>query len=298
MANRALVPRRSQLSDNPLAGRRMRAVPDLPYRYRNLADFLTSTRLSFDAEIEHGVVQDFSYAVKGREIDAAILFADISAFTSRTSSLSSAATLFLVNHFFSYISLAALRHSTGIVDKYIGDEIMVVFSDEFGSPDPVEEALQTARWMAERDPLQYCPHVGIAYGTVTVGYVGTPLSYDCSVFGAPVTLASRCAGVAPDIDARAWISLPSELWGDRSFEDLYPPTKIGVGDEIRERPHTWELRPARTVQLKGLDDTSITQIVNTSVVIPAYGIEEQMEQLAEQLRNAHGQANGDSDKAG
>ena len=76
--------------------------------------------------------------------------------------------------------------------------MMIVFSNEFGSEDPFEEAVQVARWMGENDAFSFCPHIGIASGHVIVGYIGTPFKYNCSVFGAPVALAARCAQVKPE----------------------------------------------------------------------------------------------------
>ena len=69
---------------------------------------------------------------------------------------------------------------------------MIVFSKEFGSDDPFVDAVQGARWMSENDAHSFCPHIGLASGKVIVGYVGTPLKYNCSVFGAPVALAALC----------------------------------------------------------------------------------------------------------
>ena len=158
------------------------------YRYNSLEDYLVTHQLSVDAVLEDGWGADFP--VKGREIDATVLFADISSFSSRTKELNPVETLIFVNNFFAWISAEALRGRTGIVDKYIGDEIMVVFSKEFGSEDPFLEAVQTARWMAENDALAFDPHMGIASGPVVVGYVGTPIKYNCSVFGLCVACRS------------------------------------------------------------------------------------------------------------
>jgi hypothetical protein len=68
----------------------------------------------------------------------------------------------------------------------------MLINKEFGSDDPFVEALQAARWMSEHNAHNFSPHIGIASGPVTVGYVGTPMKCDCSVFGAPVALAARC----------------------------------------------------------------------------------------------------------
>ena len=191
------------------------------YNYHSLEDFLISNPLTIDGQLDDG--WGAAFPVKGREIEATILFSDISAFTKKTQGLSSTETLIFVNHFFSWITAEALKGRPGIVDKYIGDEMMVVFSEEFGSENSIIDALQTARWMAENDSWSFGPHIGIAHGTVTVGYVGTPIKYDCSVFGQPVAMAARCAGIKPSEGSTSSIMIPRELWGSLDFDQVFPP---------------------------------------------------------------------------
>src|SRR5437016_2604485 len=104
-------------------------MSSVTYRYSSLEDFLIASVLSVDGQLDDG--WGAAFPVRGREIDATVVFADITAFTSRTLELSPTETLILVNNFFAWISAEALRGGTGIVDKYIGDELMIVFSREF-----------------------------------------------------------------------------------------------------------------------------------------------------------------------
>ena len=207
--------------------------------------------------------------IKGREVDATILFSDIAGFSRRTLTLSPVETLIFANRFFTWGYEEALFQSNGIVDKYIGDEIMIVFSQEFGSEDPFEEAVRVARWMAERDLLNFQPHTGIASGRVIVGYVGSPRKYNCSVFGSPVTLAARCAGVKPETDfAFSSIVFPSVEWGDRDFSMVFPPRRCTKPDgSTDEQPHSGELLLARKVQMKNLPDTEVREIVRRSAYL-------------------------------
>ena len=99
------------------------------YRFHSLEDFLTSTMHSIDGQLDDG--WNASFPVKGCEIDATVLFADISFFAARTLDLTPAETLIFVNKFFAWISAEALRGTKAIVDKYIGDEVMIVFSTKF-----------------------------------------------------------------------------------------------------------------------------------------------------------------------
>jgi class 3 adenylate cyclase len=167
----------------------------LDRQFRSLEDFLTSTMGHVDGLLDDGA--GASFPVKGREVEATVLFADITAFSTRTLGLNPAATLVYVQNFFAWITAEALSGRPGIVDKYIGDEVMVVFSEEFGSEDPFADAVQAAAAMSRHDVHAYQPLVGIASGLVIVGYAGTAFRYNVSVFGAPVALAARCAAVKP-----------------------------------------------------------------------------------------------------
>src|SRR4051794_21301256 len=95
------------------------------YAFQSLGDYLNSRPLDVDGLLDDGWGAVFS--VKGREIEAAILFADISGFSGRTASMDSTETLIYVNNFFSWMSAEGLRGTHGIVDKYIGDEMMIIF---------------------------------------------------------------------------------------------------------------------------------------------------------------------------
>jgi class 3 adenylate cyclase len=108
-------------------------------QYHSLDDFLATHPLTVDGHGNDG--GDVTYTVKGIEIEASVLFSDISNFSGRTFDMSPSETLAFVNHFFTWISEEALRGRPGIIDKYIGDEIMVVFSREFGSEDPFLDAV-------------------------------------------------------------------------------------------------------------------------------------------------------------
>jgi hypothetical protein len=227
--------------------------------------------LTIDASTDDG--WGAAMPVKGREIEASVLFADITGFSARTAELDPAETLAFVNHFFAWISAEALRHGPGIVDKYIGDEVMVVFSEEFGSDDPLLDAVHAARGMGQYDVYSFMPHVGIASGRVIVGYVGTPQGYSASVFGAPVAVAARCAGVAlpDDLDTpvSSYMTLPANEIEGRRFEDLIP-VEVGKDPdgEPYEKPHGWRLLDSRSVPMKNIGDLAVAQLVNTAMWMP------------------------------
>ncbi len=68
--------------------------------YNSLDDFLISKPYTADATIEFG--PQLTYPVKGREIEATILFSDISGYSARTLDLNPAETLAFLNQFFTW----------------------------------------------------------------------------------------------------------------------------------------------------------------------------------------------------
>jgi len=219
-----------------------------------------------------------------------VLFADLASFTERTVDLTPTETLFFVNNFFAWVSAEALRGRPAIVDKYMGDALMVVFSTEFGSEEPFVDAVQAARWMAENDALSFAPQMGLASGRVVVGHVGTPLKYDCSVFGSPVALAARCTAVEPDEVSEPYssaITFPVAEWGGRDFDVVFPPRRYRMPDgAIDSQPHPWEMLPSRRVSMKGIGEVEVLEIVNRSVHLPSQSAEDRAREGLADLRKA------------
>ncbi len=257
------------------------------YRYHSLNDFLNATMLSVDAQLDDG--WGASFPVRGREIDATVLFADITAFSARTADLTPTETLIFVNNFFAWISAEALRHTNGLIDKYIGDEVMVVFSKEFGSSDPLLEAVQAARWMAENDALAFTPHIGIASGRVSVGHAGTPLKYNCSVFGTPVALAARCAGTTPIDDGKfsSSITFPATEWAERDLDEVFPAKQYELPDGgTGSMPPPWDLLEPRTVEMKNVGDVEIREILRRAFYLPSLSAEDRARMAMKEIEKA------------
>ncbi len=255
------------------------------YKYASLEDFLNSRPLNVDGILDDGWGAFF--AVKGVETHAAVLFADISGFSRRTFDLTPTETLIFVNNFFAWITAEALQDQPGIVDKYIGDEMMIVFSEDFGSKDPFLDAIQTARNLAEHDALSFCPRIGIAAGPLVIGSVGTPIKYNCSVFGRVVTLASRCAAVKPTASGSSTIIFPAELWEGRSLTEVFPLRKLTLRDgEMQDQPLVWEEFPARHVEMKNLADVEVVEIGKTVMHLPSMSAEERARKSLDVLREA------------
>lgn len=135
----------------------------------------------------------------------AVLFADIRGFTTLSEKMTPEIVVESLNRYFGLMVDAIMNHD-GIVDKYIGDAIMAFF----GAPvrhdnDPllaVEAGLDMLnalekfnQWQVEQKRPEYRIGIGINYGVVTVGNIGSEQKMDYTIIGDMVNLASRLEGL-------------------------------------------------------------------------------------------------------
>ena len=136
-----------------------------------------------------------------QHVEATVLFADIVGFTAMAESLQPAEVSSLLNEYFSYISTAC-RLYNGVVDKFIGDCVMLVFgaveNDRDHSFNAVCCALLIQNMVAElnrtrRDKGLPEVHfrIGINSGFMLAGNLGSDERMEYTVVGDAVNLASR-----------------------------------------------------------------------------------------------------------
>lgn len=134
-----------------------------------------------------------------------ILFSDIRSFTSISEKMMPDDLVNSLNRYFTVmVDIIMARH--GIVDKYIGDAIMAFFGAPVRYKD---DALQSVlagiemtevleEFNAQQRELgkpEFKIGVGINYGVVTVGNIGTEKKMDYTIIGDMVNLASRMEGL-------------------------------------------------------------------------------------------------------
>lgn len=242
----------------------------LEERYRSLEDFLIHNPLTIDGVLDDGWGEFFP--VKGIELKAAVLIVDMGAFSRRTADLLPVETLILANNFLAWITAESIRKFPCVIDRYVGDSVMVVFSDQLGSTSPVEDALHVAKRIAQNDVLAFCPHMGISYGDVIAGYTGTPTKFSCSAFGRAVTLADRCSEVIPAQVHSCSIAFPASLISEQQFHEIFNPSE--KPDQAPSLPSPWQLTAARPVPLKNIGNLEVREIIKTSHWLPCQPAED------------------------
>ncbi len=140
----------------------------------------------------------------GVRTEAAVLFADIVGFTPRCESAPPEAVVDDLNLYFHHMDPVIVEHG-GIIDKRIGDGIMVVFASRAGSeaPDALHRravgcglgmlaalsACNAALTARGSPPLRI--RIGIAAGPLVQGNMGSPAKLEYTVIGDVVNLAAR-----------------------------------------------------------------------------------------------------------
>jgi class 3 adenylate cyclase/tetratricopeptide (TPR) repeat protein len=134
-----------------------------------------------------------------------VLFADISGFTALNESMSAEVVRTTINACFERLGGVVARYG-GYIDKFIGDEIMVLFGAPIAMEDHVSRALYAALDMQDAvadfnrsrqevsGPLGL--HIGINSGLVVAGTLGTEDRRDYTVIGDPVNIAARLVALA------------------------------------------------------------------------------------------------------
>ncbi len=141
----------------------------------------------------------------GENRQLAILFSDIRGFTTISEAMAPDDLVSSLNRYFeTQVDIVMAR--SGIVDKYIGDAIMAFFGAPVAHDDDPLQAVLAGIEMTgavegfnarqrETGKPEFRIGVGIAYGLVTVGNIGTDRKMDYTVIGDMVNLASRLEGL-------------------------------------------------------------------------------------------------------
>ena len=147
-----------------------------------------------------------SALVENERREVTILFADIRSFTTIAESMAAEDVVLMLNQFFNDMVNIIFKHN-GILDKFIGDQLMAVFGIIPSDKRPPSDAIETAIEMqgaiidlmkvrSAQDKETFAVGIGINTGNVIIGNVGANNRMDYTVVGDCVNVASRLQGLA------------------------------------------------------------------------------------------------------
>ncbi|MGH7663410.1 MAG: adenylate/guanylate cyclase domain-containing protein [Gemmatimonadaceae bacterium] len=142
----------------------------------------------------------------GEKRAVAVLFSDIRGFTPLSEAMTPDETATLLTEYFTEMVECVFRHG-GTLDKFIGDAVMAQWGAPLGSPDDADRALRAAvemmrelrtlntKWRAgDRPELEI--GIGLTFGEVFAGNIGSERRLEFTVIGDTVNTASRLCSAA------------------------------------------------------------------------------------------------------
>ena len=154
-------------------------------------------RMVSPAVIDH--INLDSLQIGGKHADISILFADIRGFTSYSEKQSPEELVAVLNHYLAAGADAVLAEE-GTVDKFLGDAVMAWFNAPLPQPDHTLRAVKAALRLraAIQDLHAKLPQearlsfgVGIHYGEVVLGLIGTEKRVEYTAIGDSVNTTKR-----------------------------------------------------------------------------------------------------------
>jgi adenylate cyclase len=140
----------------------------------------------------------------GEQREAAVLFVDLIGSTTLAHERDPDEVLEVLNRYFGIVVEVAHKH-TGWVNKFEGDGALCVFGAPYDMDDPAGCALSAARELDERlraELPDIAAAIGVSFGTVVAGNVGSAERFEYTVIGDPVNEAARLTQLAKSTDGR------------------------------------------------------------------------------------------------
>jgi adenylate cyclase len=217
--------------------------------------------------------------LSGKRIEGTVVFADIKGFTQISERIRPEDLVAILNRYFTLVTHAC-EINNGMVDKYMGDGVMLVF----GAPEPDKDhafnaiacALLIQKLIAYENskraaeglfPVQF--RVGVNTGSMLAGNMGSTERMEYTVVGDTVNLASRLCGIT-------------------NAGEIVISREMYLRDDIRTRVLAGEYQ---SIRLRGISQPVSTYRVEQLTAEYQETIEQQFEQIMkiERSRVEHAQ---------
>ena len=178
----------------------------------------------------------------GAQNDVCVLFSDIRGFTALSETMKPSEVVYLLNTYFEAMIDVVFAHN-GTLDKIIGDELMVLYGVPIKNENDSQNAVNTAIEMfkalekfnkqIEKEKLPKLKiGIGINYGKVVSGNIGSEKQMNYTVIGDAVNLAARLCSHAKSGQIVISESVYGMLEKKEGFENQTPIMVKGKSKEI------------------------------------------------------------------
>lgn len=198
-----------------------------------------------EAVVDQIIDNKLDLGMGGALKDVAILFADIRGFTAMSEKMQPDEVVSLLNDYFS-VMINIILENNGLLDKIVGDELMVVFGSPVENSEKNDIAVKTAIDMMkalkkfnQSISTKLEIGIGINSGKVISGNIGSEMQSDFTVIGDNVNLASRLCSRAGKGEIVISDKVQSKLKSSYPLEKMAPFSVKGKSDKISAFKIKW-----------------------------------------------------------
>ena len=185
---------------------------------------------------------DKSIELGGGKNKVCILFCDIRGFTSMSEKMNPEDVVSLLNNYFQEMIEVVFKNN-GTLDKIIGDELMVLYGVPIESENDPQKAVDTAKEMfikleefnkvnSSKGYPEIKVGIGINYGEVISGNIGSDRQMNYTVIGDNVNLAARLCSHAKPSQIVISKSVFEKLEDQIGFKNMKPIEVKGKSQKI------------------------------------------------------------------
>ena len=185
---------------------------------------------------------DKSIELGGGKNKVCILFCDIRGFTSMSEKMNPEDVVSLLNNYFQEMIEVVFKNN-GTLDKIIGDELMVLYGVPIESENDPQKAVNTAKEMfikleefnkvnSSKGYPEIKVGIGINYGEVISGNIGSDRQMNYTVIGDNVNLAARLCSHAKPSQIVISKSVFEKLEDQIGFKNMKPIEVKGKSQKI------------------------------------------------------------------
>lgn len=138
----------------------------------------------------------------GEVREVAVIFVDVVGSTEMAAARPASEVVEVLNRFFAVV-IEAISRFDGSVNKFEGDAALCIFGAPVARDDAAGDALAAARAMVEgleRELPELGVGIGVSYGPVVAGNVGSAERHEYTVIGDAVNEAARLTEIAKSVD--------------------------------------------------------------------------------------------------
>ncbi len=215
---------------------------------RKSSFFRSAVALFVGKQVAHSLDQSQTISLIGKRQTVTIVFTDIRGFTAFCESKDPALVVDLLNSYMQTMVSIIVNYS-GHVNKFIGDGILAVFSDDDEGAkqgDHAFRAVACATEMVKAQAGDFKTGAGIHSGEVVIGNVGSSDKMEFTVLGDTVNLASRLESLNKEQKTKLLLSEATREMSGAGIDTVY----------IGEVPVRGKTEPMKLYTVKSLTEAA------------------------------------------